>query len=131
MQTLRIVTNKGFAKYGICRLSYIGKKRFASLRTIAFVGSWGEIRTPDQVVNSHPLCQLSYPGRLLLSQKTLALVNERLMKIRCCPFDLFDLDPYFPGSCLLPLGYYYLENPIVHRCLGFFILDLEGQLDGA
>ncbi len=26
-------------------------------------GSWGGIRTPDQVVNSHPLCRLSYPGK--------------------------------------------------------------------
>ena len=25
-------------------------------------GSRGGIRTPDMVVNSHPLCQLSYPG---------------------------------------------------------------------
>ena len=25
-------------------------------------GSRGGIRTPDKMINSHPLCQLSYPG---------------------------------------------------------------------
>ena len=35
-------------------------QQMALLRVI--IGSWEGIRTPDQVVNSHPLCQLSYPG---------------------------------------------------------------------
>ena len=34
----------------------------ATLETLDYIGSWGGIRTPDQVVNSHPLCRLSYPG---------------------------------------------------------------------
>ena len=29
---------------------------------IEIIGSGGEIRTPDMVINSHPLCQLSYAG---------------------------------------------------------------------
>ncbi len=29
-------------------------------------GSRGGIRTPDMVVNSHPLCQLSYPGNTII-----------------------------------------------------------------
>ena len=38
-------------------------------------GSGGEIRTPDMVINSHPLCQLSYAGtdfyKLLVKQNNL------------------------------------------------------------
>ncbi len=29
-------------------------------------GSRGGIRTPDMVVNSHPLCRLSYPGNMMI-----------------------------------------------------------------
>jgi hypothetical protein len=39
-------------------------KRLTSLQTIDFIGSRGGIRTPDRVVNSHLLCQLSYPGTI-------------------------------------------------------------------
>ena len=33
-----------------------------SLRAIVLSGSGGRIRTYDLVINSHPLCQLSYAG---------------------------------------------------------------------
>ena len=37
------------------------------MQTFSFSGSQGGIRTPDMVVNSHPLCRLSYLGRSLLT----------------------------------------------------------------
>jgi hypothetical protein len=40
------------------------KKGLAEMQALDFIGSWGGIRTPDQVVNSHPLCLLSYPGTI-------------------------------------------------------------------
>ena len=43
-------------------------------------GSRGGIRTPDRVVNSHLLCQLSYPGieisEYFLYQIVILLVNQ-------------------------------------------------------
>ena len=41
--------------------SSFGDRRFAFVKLHSH-GSRGGIRTPDQVVNGHPLCQLSYPG---------------------------------------------------------------------
>jgi hypothetical protein len=38
-------------------------------------GSWGGTRTPDQVVNSHPLCRLSYPGLFFYIKKKHLLSN--------------------------------------------------------
>ena len=40
---------------------YVNKVR-QDVNFSGLIGSWGGIRTPDQVVNSHPLCRLSYPG---------------------------------------------------------------------
>ncbi len=39
-----------------------GKQEIQLEISIEIIGSGGEIRTPDMVINSHPLCQLSYAG---------------------------------------------------------------------
>ncbi len=50
------------------------------------VGSQGGIRTPDMVVNSHPLCQLSYLG-----------ISWELAKSSCY---LYQISPLFVNKFL-------------------------------
>jgi hypothetical protein len=48
------------------------------------VGSRGGIRTPDRVVNSHLLCQLSYPGIVFFYIKNkYILSNKRQLSTDC------------------------------------------------
>lgn len=52
-------------------------------------GSGGRARTYDMVVNSHPLCQLSYAGtHSVRPAETARFFNFRLKKIGPCPLSV-------------------------------------------
>ncbi len=78
------------------------------LKTPRKVGSRGGIRTPDRVVNSHLLCQLSYPGT---SQQLFWFPTQWLI-----PKTFGTLPAELPGSILTIMHEatnFYIKNHVV------------------
>jgi hypothetical protein len=88
-------------------IDVIKKKGLASLQTLSCSGSQGGIRTPDMVVNSHPLCQLSYLG-IVSNKRSVCLIQTDIVYSKVNQFlsmnrsSLTTLLCQYPRVSLLP-----------------------------